>query len=86
MPEYWFASSTEEFSPGDMVEHAKAAEAAGFDGLGVSDHFGPWFPDGMATQAWVTLGAIGAATSKPIGTGVTPVIHHYHPGVSPRRS
>ncbi len=81
MPEYWFASSTEEFSPGDMVEHAKAAEAAGFDGLGVSDHFGPWFPDGMATQAWVTLGAIGAATSKPIGTGVTPVIHHYHPGV-----
>lgn len=81
MPEYWFASSTEEFPPGDMVEHAKAAEAAGFDGLGVSDHFGPWFPDGMATQAWVTLGAIGAATSKPIGTGVTPVIHHYHPGV-----
>ncbi len=81
MPEYWFASSTEEFPPGEMVEHAKAAEEAGFDGLGVSDHFGPWFPDGMATQAWVTLGAIGGATSKPIGTGVTPVIHHYHPGV-----
>ncbi len=52
MPEYWFASSTEEFPPGEMVEHAKAAEEAGFDGLGVSDHFGPWFPDGMATQAW----------------------------------
>jgi coenzyme F420-dependent glucose-6-phosphate dehydrogenase len=78
---YWFASSTEEYPPAEMVEHARAAEEAGFDGLGVSDHFGPWFPDGLATQAWVTLGAIGQSTTKPIGTGVTPVIHHYHPGV-----
>jgi coenzyme F420-dependent glucose-6-phosphate dehydrogenase len=84
MPEtkFWFASSTEEYLPGEMVEHARAAEEAGFDGLGVSDHFAPWFPDGRATQAWVTLGAIGQATeSKPIGTGVTPIVHHYHPGL-----
>ncbi len=63
-----------------MVEQAKAAEEAGFDGLGASDHFAPWFPDGEASHAWVTLSAIGQVTSKPIGTGVTPVQHHYHPG------
>ena len=79
--QYWFASSTEEFTPSEMLEQAKAAERAGFDGLGTSDHFAPWFPDGEASQAWVYLGALGQVTSKPIGTGVTPVIHHYHPGL-----
>ncbi|MBA3840410.1 MAG: LLM class flavin-dependent oxidoreductase [Thermoleophilaceae bacterium] len=78
---YWFAASTEEFTPSEMVEHAKAAEGAGFDGLGASDHFAPWFPDGRGSQAWVWLGAVGQVTTKPIGTGVTPVIHHYHPGL-----
>jgi coenzyme F420-dependent glucose-6-phosphate dehydrogenase len=64
-----------------MLEQAKAADRAGFDGLGTSDHFAPWFPDGQATQAWVYLGALGQVTQKPIGTGVTPIIHHYHPGL-----
>src|SRR3954470_4931114 len=64
-----------------MLEQAKAADRAGFDGLGTSDHFAPWFPDGQATQAWVYLGALGQVTQKPIGTGVTPVVHHYHPGL-----
>jgi coenzyme F420-dependent glucose-6-phosphate dehydrogenase len=81
MPKYWFAASTEEFLPSEMLEQAVAAEAAGFDGLGTSDHFAPWWPEGRASQAWVFLGALGQATSKPIGTGVTPVVHHYHPGV-----
>src|SRR4051794_26473807 len=80
---FWFAASTEEFLPSEMVEHAKAAERAGFDGLASSDHFAPWWPDGRASQAWVTLAAIGAATgsSLPLGTSVTPIVHHYHPGV-----
>jgi coenzyme F420-dependent glucose-6-phosphate dehydrogenase len=79
--QYWFATSTEEFTPSQMLEQAKAADRAGFDGLGTSDHFAPWFPDGQATQAWVYLGALGQVTQKPIGTGVTPIIHHYHPGL-----
>ena len=78
--QFWFAASTEEFRPSQMIEQARAAEAAGFDGLGVSDHFAPWFPDGEAASAWIHLGAVGQVTSKPIGTGVTPVVHHYHPG------
>lgn len=81
MTRYWFAGSTEEFTPPQLVEQARAAEAAGFDGLGLSDHFAPWFPDGEGAQAWVTLGAIGQVTSLPLATGVTPVVHHYHPGV-----
>jgi coenzyme F420-dependent glucose-6-phosphate dehydrogenase len=78
---FWFATSTEEFLPDEMLEQAKAAERAGFDGLGTSDHFAPWFPDGHGTQAWVYLGALGQVTDKPIGTGVTPIVHHYHPGL-----
>jgi coenzyme F420-dependent glucose-6-phosphate dehydrogenase len=64
-----------------MLEQARAAEAAGFDGLAASDHFAPWWPEGQASQAWVFLGALGQVTSGPIGTSVTPVQHHYHPGV-----
>jgi coenzyme F420-dependent glucose-6-phosphate dehydrogenase len=79
VPEYWFAGSTEEFTPSEIVDQHQAAERAGFDGLGISDHFAPWFPDGRASQAWVTMAASGQQTSLPIGTGVTPVIHHYHP-------
>ncbi len=81
MTRYWFAASTEEFAPHDLIEHAKAAEQAGFDALGVSDHFAPWWPEGQGSSAWIHLGAVGQVTTKPIGTGVTPIVHHYHPGV-----
>ena len=80
MTQFWFAASTEEFTPSQMLEQARAADAAGFDALGSSDHFAPWWPDGQASQAWVFLSALSQHTDKPIGTGVTPVIHHYHPG------
>jgi coenzyme F420-dependent glucose-6-phosphate dehydrogenase len=81
MTEFWFAASTEEFPPSQMLEQCVAAERAGFDALGTSDHFAPWWPDGQASQAWVTLAAIGQQTSLPLGTGVTPVVHHYHPAL-----
>ena len=79
--QYWFATSTEEFTPSQMLEQAKAADRAGFDGLATSDHFAPWFPDGEAAQAWVYLGALGQVTYNKIGTAVTPIVHHYHPAV-----
>src|SRR4051812_7151630 len=77
---YWFAGSHEEFPPSELLGQAQEAERAGFDGLGCSDHFAPWFPDGESGNAWVYLGAVGASTKLPIGTGVTPVINHHHPG------
>ena len=64
-----------------MLEQAQAAERAGFDGLATSDHFAPWFPDGRGTQAWIVLAAAGRDTTGPLGTSVTPIVHHYHPGV-----
>jgi len=76
---FWFAGSHEEFPPSELLRQSQAAEQAGFDGLGCSDHFAPWFPDGESGQAWTYLGALGQATRLPIGTGVTPVQHHYHP-------
>jgi coenzyme F420-dependent glucose-6-phosphate dehydrogenase len=81
MTQFWFAASTEQFLPSEMLEQAKAAEQAGFEALAASDHFAPWWPEGRGSQAWVTLAAIGQQTTKPIGTSVTPVVHHYHPGV-----
>jgi coenzyme F420-dependent glucose-6-phosphate dehydrogenase len=81
MTQFWFAASTEEFPPSVMLEQSKAAEQAGFDGHAASDHFAPWFPDGQASNAWVALGAIGQHTTGPLGTSVTPIVHHYHPGV-----
>jgi coenzyme F420-dependent glucose-6-phosphate dehydrogenase len=80
-PQCWFAASTEEFTPSEMLEQAQAAERAGFDGLAASDHFAPWFPEGRGSQAWVVLAAAGQHTSGPLGTSVTPIVHHYHPGV-----
>jgi coenzyme F420-dependent glucose-6-phosphate dehydrogenase len=79
--EFWFAGSHEEFPPSELLRQAVAAEKAGFDGIGCSDHFAPWFPDGQSGNAWTWLGAVGQLVSTPIGTGVTPVLHRYHPGV-----
>lgn len=81
MTQFWFAASTEEFPPSAMLEQAKAAEASGFDAVGCSDHFAPWWPEGAATQAWIALAAMGQQTTRPLFTAVTPIIHHYHPAV-----
>jgi coenzyme F420-dependent glucose-6-phosphate dehydrogenase len=79
--QFWFAASTEEFMPSEMLEQAEAAERAGFDGTAASDHWAPWFPEGRGSAAWAFLGAAGRDTTGPLGTSVTPVVHHYHPGV-----
>jgi coenzyme F420-dependent glucose-6-phosphate dehydrogenase len=82
MTQFWFAASTEEFPPSVMLEHARAADRAGFDAIGASDHFTPWFPGGQGGCAWVYLPAAGQVVAdKPLFTSVTPIIHHYHPAV-----
>jgi coenzyme F420-dependent glucose-6-phosphate dehydrogenase len=78
---YYFAGH-EQFAPRELLEHAVAAERAGFDGIGCSDHFAPWWPEGQSGQAWVWLGAAAQATQRvPLGTGVTAPVHRYHPAV-----
>jgi coenzyme F420-dependent glucose-6-phosphate dehydrogenase len=82
MTQFWFAASTEEFPPSQMLEQAKAADRAGFDAIGSSDHFVSWFPGGQGASAWAFLPAAGQAIAdKPLFTSVTPILHHYHPAV-----
>lgn len=84
---YWYSASHEQFPPSALIDQAVAAERAGFDGVGCSDHFQPWWPGGESGQAWVWLGAAGQVVQRvPIGTGVTPLVHRYHRLCSRRRS
>jgi len=42
MTKIGYALSSEEYEPAELVRHAQAAEAAGFDFAFISDHFPPW--------------------------------------------
>jgi G6PDH family F420-dependent oxidoreductase len=74
---------TEQAGPAELIDHAVAAEAAGFDFAVSSDHYFPWLDEmGHSPNAWVTLGAVAQATST-IGlmTYVTCPTFRYHPAV-----
>lgn len=75
--------SHEQFSPADLVEWGVGAERAGFDSVWASDHFHPWQDNqGHAGNAWLTLAAIGARTSRLVlGTAVTCPIYRNHPAL-----
>jgi coenzyme F420-dependent glucose-6-phosphate dehydrogenase len=79
---YWFCSD-EQFQPEVLVEHAIAAEAAGFDGVMISEHFHPWVDDvGTSGFAFSTLGAIAAHTNHiQLMTAVTTPLFRFHPAV-----
>lgn len=77
---YFHFCAHEQFPPDLLIEQAVAAETAGFDGIGCSDHLQPWWEPGESGHAWVWLGAAGQATEKlPLGTGVTPPGPRHHP-------
>ncbi len=74
---------TEQAGPRDLIEHAVAAERAGFDFAVSSDHYFPWLDEmGHSPNAWVTLGAVAQATSTiDLMTYVTAPTFRYHPAV-----
>jgi coenzyme F420-dependent glucose-6-phosphate dehydrogenase len=78
---YWLSS--EEHSPGDLVEHAKLAEEAGFEHLLISDHIHPWVDaQGHGSFVWSVIGAIAEATSRiRLGTAVTCPLIRMHPAI-----
>ena len=79
---YFYACAHEQFPPDDLLRQAVEAEQAGFDGIGCSDHFQPWWEPGESGHAWVWLGAAAQATSSvPLGTAVTPAGVRYHPAM-----
>lgn len=78
-----YKASAEQFSPGDLLKFAIAAEQAGFDSVFVSDHFQPWrHTGGHAPFSFSWLGALGAATSRiAMGTSVLTPTFRYHPSI-----
>lgn len=77
---YWHLCAHEQFPPDQLLRQAVAAEDAGFDAIGCSDHLQPWWEPGEAGHAWVWLGAAAQATQRVgFGTAVTPPGPRYHP-------
>jgi len=64
-----------------LVDHALAAEQAGFGFVAISDHIHPWLPEQQHSPfAWSVLGAVAArAPSLELATGVTCPTVRYHP-------
>jgi G6PDH family F420-dependent oxidoreductase len=74
--------SCEEFTPRELIEQAKRAEAAGFHALWISDHYHPWNgQQGHSAFVWSVIGALAEATSLPVTTGVTCPTVRIHPAV-----
>lgn len=83
MTKFAYFCGHEQWHPEELVAHAVAAEAAGFDMVVVSEHFHPWVDDASAAGfAFSTIGAMAQATSRiEFATGVTTPLFRYHPGV-----
>ena len=80
-PRIGYHASHEQFSPLELLELVRAAEAAGFDCAKCSDHFHPWGEaQGQSGAAWPWLGATMQATRLPIGIVSAPG-YRYHPAV-----
>lgn len=73
----------EEHGPRELVEHAAAAQAAGFDGFWISDHYHPWTDrQGHGSFVWAVIGAIAqVAPGMEITTAVTCPTVRLHPAV-----
>lgn len=78
----WLCSH-ESFQPETLVEHAVAAENAGFDMVTGADHFHPWVDDQSAASfVWAWFGAVAQATDRvELATSVTCPLFRYHPGL-----
>ena len=74
--------SSEEYTPAELIEQARLAEEAGFQGLWISDHYHPWNDQqGHSGFVWSIIGALAEATDLPVTTGVTCPTMRIHPAV-----
>ena len=78
-----YALSSEEHTPSQLVDNARAAEEAGFEFALVSDHYHPWVDaQGHSSFVWSVLGGIARATERlEVGTGVTCPMIRIHPAI-----
>jgi G6PDH family F420-dependent oxidoreductase len=79
--QFGYKLMSETTGPRELVRNAKLAEDAGFDFVGLSDHYLPWLEShGHSPFAWSVLGAIAQVTERVgIATGLTCPILRYHP-------
>lgn len=74
--------SCEEYAPAELLEQARLAEEAGFDGLWISDHFHPWTSQqGQSAFVWSIIGALSQMCDLPVTTAVTCPILRQHPAL-----
>ena len=75
--------SSEEWGPRDLVSQAAKAQAAGFEGLWISDHYHPWNEEqGHSPFVWSVIGAIAQATpAMNVTTSVTCPTVRIHPAI-----
>jgi G6PDH family F420-dependent oxidoreductase len=74
--------SSEQFTPKELIEQARRAEAAGFERLWISDHFHPWNDEqGQSSFVWGVIGALSQVTSLPVTTAVTCPTIRIHPAI-----
>ncbi len=80
---FGYTLSSEENAPQALVALARRAEDAGFEFLGISDHYHPWVEaQGHSPFVWSVLGAIAQATERvQVGIGVTCPIMRIHPAI-----
>src|SRR5258705_8800168 len=77
-----YVLSCEENGPVELIERARAAEQAGFEGLWISDHYHPWLEEqGQCPFVWSMIGALSQVCSLPITTAVTCPIMRIHPAI-----
>ena len=71
-----------EYDPHQLVEQARLAEEAGFEGLWISDHYHPWNDEqGQSPFVWGVIGAISRVCRLPVTTAVTAPTVRLHPAV-----
>ncbi|GAA2361369.1 TIGR03557 family F420-dependent LLM class oxidoreductase [Saccharopolyspora halophila] len=83
MVRFGYTLMTEQSGPRELVEHAAAAERAGFDFAVMSDHYSPWLDEqGHSPYAWSVLGAVTQSTERmDLLSFVTAPIMRYHPAI-----
>ncbi|MCZ0978556.1 TIGR03557 family F420-dependent LLM class oxidoreductase [Streptomyces diastatochromogenes] len=83
MTDYGYFLSSEEFTPGELIDQARLAQRAGFTRLAISDHFHPWNDaQGNSAFVWSVIGALSQAVDLPVTTLVTCPTVRLHPAVT----
>jgi coenzyme F420-dependent glucose-6-phosphate dehydrogenase len=81
MTRFGYHASHEQYPPSALLEYARLAEEAGFEGVLSADHFHPWLEEnGHSGAGWSWLGAAMQATSGEYAT-VTAPGDRYHPAI-----